>query len=44
MIGAIILALNFKMELKNQSYYMQNNKNLYNSLVLQKEDTLKLEI
>jgi len=44
MIGAIILALNFKMELKNQSYYMQNNKNLYNSLVLQKEDTFKLEV
>jgi len=44
MIGAIMLALNLKMELKNQNYYMQNNKNLYNSLVLQKQNTIKLEI
>jgi len=44
MIGAILLALNLKIELKEQNYYIQNNKNLYNSLVLQRDEVFNLEI
>lgn len=36
MIGAIILTLNLSVDLKKQTYYIQNSKNLYNSVVLRK--------
>jgi hypothetical protein len=41
MIGAIMLTLNVNIDLKKQVYYMQNNKNLYNSLVLKKKSKIK---
>jgi hypothetical protein len=44
MIGAIMLTLNVNIDLKKQIYYMQNNKNLYNSLVLKKKSKIKLEL
>ena len=34
MIGAIILTLNYNIDLKKQIYYIQNTKNLYNSILL----------
>ena len=36
MIGAIMLTLNLNSDLKKQIYYVQNSKNLYNSVVLRK--------
>ena len=36
MIGAIMLTLNVNIDLKKQVYYVQNSKNLYNSIVLRK--------
>ena len=36
MIGAIMLTLNLSVDLKKQTYYIQNSKNLYNSIVLKK--------
>jgi hypothetical protein len=41
MIGAIVLTLNYNIDLKKQIYYMQNNKNLYNSISLKKASKLK---
>ena len=44
MIGAIVLTLNYNIDLKKQIYYMQNNKNLYNSISLKKASKLKWEL
>lgn len=44
MIGAIVLTLNSNIDLKKQIYYMQNNKNLYNSVVLKRQGKVKLEL
>lgn len=41
MIGAIMLTLNLSVDLKKQIYYVQNSKNIYNSLVLKKSGKLK---
>lgn len=41
MIGAIMLTLNLSVDLKKQTYYVQNSKNIYNSLVLKKSGKLK---
>jgi len=44
MIGAIMLTLNSNVDLKKQIYYMQNNKNLYNSIALKRNTKFKLEL
>lgn len=44
MIGAIVLTLNSNLDLKKQTYYKQNSKNLYNSVVLKKSHKFKLEL
>lgn len=44
MIGAIMLTLNVNIDLKKQIYYMQNNKKLYNSLVLKRKGKRKWEL
>jgi len=44
MIGAIMLTLNVSVDLKKQIYYIQNSKNLYNSLVLRKNSKYKYDI
>lgn len=44
MIGAIMLTLNSNIDLKKQIYYMQNNKNLYNSIVLKRNSKFRLEL
>ena len=44
MIGAIMLTLNSNIDLKKQIYYMQNNKNLYNSIALKRNTKFKLEL
>jgi len=44
MIGAIMLTLNISVDLKKQTYYIQNSKNLYNSLVLRKNSKYKYDI
>lgn len=44
MIGAIMLTLNLSVDLKKQIYYVQNSKNLYNSLVLRKRSKFKGDI
>ena len=44
MIGAIMLTLNVNIDLKKQVYYAQNNKNLYNSVVLKKKGKIKWEL
>jgi NADH-quinone oxidoreductase subunit J len=44
MLGAIMLTLNSNIDLKKQIYYMQNNKNLYNSIVLRKNSKHRLEL
>jgi hypothetical protein len=44
MIGAIMLTLNSNLDLKKQIYYIQNSKNLYNSLVLKRKSKSKLDI
>ena len=44
MIGAIVLTLNSNIDLKKQVYYKQNNKNLYNSVVLKRKHKIKLEL
>ena len=44
MIGAIVLTLNYNIDLKKQIYYMQNNKNLYNSVSLKRSSKLKWEL
>lgn len=44
MIGAIMLTLNLNVDLKKQIYYIQNSKNLYNSIVLRKHSKYKSDI
>lgn len=44
MIGAIMLTLNLNIDLKKQIYYIQNSKNLYNSIVLRKFGKYKSDI
>jgi NADH-quinone oxidoreductase subunit J len=44
MIGAIMLTLNLNVDLKKQIYYIQNSKNLYNSIVLRKYGKYKVDI
>lgn len=44
MIGAILLTLNSNVDLKKQIYYMQNNKNLYNSIVLKRNAKFRFEL
>ena len=44
MIGAIMLTLNLSVDLKKQTYYIQNSKNLYNSLVLRKYSKYKNDV
>ena len=44
MIGAIMLTLNLNVDLKKQIYYIQNSKNLYNSIALRKNSKYKTEI
>lgn len=44
MIGAIMLTLNLSTDLKKQVYYIQNSKNLYNSLVLRKSSKFKADV
>jgi NADH:ubiquinone oxidoreductase subunit 6 (subunit J) len=44
MLGAIMLTLNLSIDLKKQVYYIQNSKNLYNSLILRKSSKFKREI
>lgn len=44
MIGAIILTLNVNFDLKKQLYFEQNRKNLYNSLILRKNNSQLIEI
>jgi hypothetical protein len=44
MIGAIMLTLNLNVDLKKQIYYIQNSKNLYNSVVLKKRNKYKRNI
>ena len=44
MIGAIMLTLNLNVDLKKQIYYIQNSKNLYNSVVLRKYSKYKNDI
>jgi hypothetical protein len=44
MIGAIMLTLNLGVDLKKQTYYIQNSKNLYNSLVLRKTSKFKGDV
>jgi hypothetical protein len=43
MIGAIMLTLNLSIDLKKQIYYIQNSKNLYNSVVLKKTSKFKVD-
>lgn len=43
MIGAIMLTLNLSIDLKKQIYYIQNSKNLYNSVVLKKSSKFKVD-
>ena len=43
MIGAIMLTLNLSIDLKKQIYYIQNSKNLYNSIVLRKNSKFKMD-
>lgn len=44
MIGAIMLTLNLNVDLKKQVYYVQNSKNLYNSISLRKYSKYKIDI
>jgi len=44
MIGAIMLTLNLNVDLKKQIYYIQNSKNLYNSVVLKKHNKSKSDL
>ena len=44
MIGAIVLTLNQPINLKKQSYYKQNSKNVYNTIVLKTKNHPKYEI
>lgn len=44
MIGAIMLTLNLSVDLKKQIYYVQNSKNLYNSISLRKQGKYKTDI
>ena len=44
MIGAIMLTLNLSVDLKKQIYYIQNSKNLYNSISLRKYGKYKTDI
>jgi len=44
MIGAIMLTLNLNVDLKKQIYYIQNSKNLYNSIVLRKYGKYKIDL
>jgi hypothetical protein len=44
MIGAIMLTLNVNIDLKKQIYYVQNSKNLYNSISLRKQGKYKTDI
>lgn len=44
MIGAIMLTLNLNVDLKKQIYYVQNSKNLYNSISLRKYGKYKTDI
>ncbi len=44
MIGAIMLTLNLNVDLKKQIYYVQNSKNLYNSVSLRKYGKYKTDI
>jgi hypothetical protein len=44
MIGAIMLTLNLNIDLKKQIYYIQNSKNLYNSIALRKYGKYKTDL
>lgn len=44
MIGAIMLTLNLSVDLKKQTYYIQNSKNLYNSIVLKKSAKYRTDL
>ena len=44
MIGAIVLTLNLSVDLKKQTYYIQNSKNLYNSIVLKKSAKYRTDL
>jgi NADH-quinone oxidoreductase subunit J len=44
MIGAIVLTLNLNVDLKKQIYYIQNSKNLYNSVTLKNYSKYKVDI
>ena len=44
MIGAIMLTLNLNVDLKKQIYYIQNSKNLYNSISLRKSGKYKTDV
>lgn len=43
MIGAIMLTLNVNIDLKKQSYYVQNSKHLYNSVVFREMRRYKIQ-
>ena len=44
MIGAIILTLNNEVNLKKQFYFKQNQKHIFNSLILKKQHRFKIDI
>ena len=44
MIGAIMLTLNLSTDLKKQVYYIQNRKNLHNSLMFRRSDPFKGDV